>query len=126
MHASVRAKKKVTRLIIVVVALFCLCWLPSHIMWIWMNYFTLTVKRTYFFYYLRICAHVMAYGNSAMNPVIYAFLSANFRKGFQQALGCETSQVSRMSSRHFIFSKGSYVMTNHCSDSPTFEPPTQL
>ena len=123
MRASVSAKKKVTRLIIVVVAVFGICWLPSHIIWIWTNFFRSTFKRTYFFYYLKIVAHALAYGNSSVNPVIYAFLSANFRKGFQQALGCKSKRTSRSSGHQIIFSKGSYVMANNTTvyDSPNGE-----
>ena len=81
-------KRKVTRLVIVIVSVFCFCWLPSHIVWLWTNYSPNTWRRTYPFLYFRIGAHVLSYANSSMNPVIYAFLSANFRKGFQRALHC--------------------------------------
>ena len=88
MRASISAKRKGTLLIIVVVVVFCICWLPNHIVWIWVNFFKHKRKLTYDFYVFRICAYVLAYGNSAINPLIYAFLSVNFRKGFQLALRC--------------------------------------
>ena len=111
MRASVSAKRKVTRLIIVVVVVFCICWLPSHIIWIWTNFFKHTWKRNYAFYYFRIGAYVLAYGNSAMNPLIYAFLSVNFRKGFQQALRCNGaphSDVGRVVTQRIVFGKPSF------------------
>ena len=86
---SIKTKKKVTRLVIVIVVVFLVCWLPSHVIWLWTNYFRTSWHPTYGFYYMRIFAHVLSYANSAMNPVIYAFLSQNFRKGFKKALLCK-------------------------------------
>ncbi len=86
---SIRAKRKVTRLVIVIVVVFLVCWLPSHMIWLWTNYFPGTWHHTYSFFYLRIGAHALSYANSAMNPVIYAFLSQNFRNGFKRALQCK-------------------------------------
>ena len=90
---SLRARKKVTRLIIVVVAVFGICWLPSHISWLWANYFKNTWQYNYTFYYLRIFAHVLSYANSSMNPLIYAFLSENFRRGFHKAVQCSVTRI---------------------------------
>ena len=92
-NQRLRVKRKVTRLVIVVVSVFCFCWLPSHVVWLWTNYSPATWRHTYAFYYFRIGAHALSYANSSMNPVIYAFLSANFRKGFARALHCH-SEVS--------------------------------
>ena len=85
---SVVAKQRVTRLIIVVVAVFAMCWLPLHIVWLWTNFFPSTWQHTYPFYYGRIGAHVLSYANSCMNPFIYAFVSSRFRREFHRALSC--------------------------------------
>ena len=89
-----RARGKVTRLVIVVVVVFSVCWLPSHVMWLWSNYFIATFRRTYAFYYARIFAHVLSYANSSMNPIIYAFLSENFRKYFHKAIRCTVNKIT--------------------------------
>ena len=65
-----------------------ICWLPSHVVWLWTNYFRSTWRNTYSFYYVRITAHVLSYANSSMNPIIYAFLSSRFRREFQRAIRC--------------------------------------
>ena len=88
---SIKAKRKVTRFVIVIVVVFLVSWLPSHVMWIWANYFTW--QHTYEFYYMRIFSHVLSYANSAMNPIIYAFLSQNFRNGFKRALCCKKRKL---------------------------------
>jgi len=85
---SVIAKQRVTKLIVVVVAVFAICWLPSHVVWLWTNFFRSSWRHTYAFYYGRIAAHVLSYANSCMNPFIYAFVSSRFRREFHRALSC--------------------------------------
>jgi len=90
---SVVAKQRVTKLIIVVVAVFAVCWLPSHVVWLWTNFFRSSWRHTYTFYYGRIAAHVLSYANSCMNPFIYAFVSSRFRREFRHALDCRHADV---------------------------------
>ncbi|XP_008153258.2 galanin receptor type 2 [Eptesicus fuscus] len=77
-----RAKRKVTRMILVVAALFGLCWLPHHalILCVWFGRFPLT-RATYA---LRILAHLVSYANSCVNPIVYALVSKHFRQGFRR------------------------------------------
>lgn len=37
---------------------------------------------------IQIIAHVLAYMNSCVNPILYAFLSENFRKAFFKVIAC--------------------------------------
>jgi len=94
---SVIAKQRVTKLIVVVVAVFAVCWLPSHIVWLWTNFFRSSWRHTYAFYYGRIAAHVLSYANSCMNPFIYAFVSSRFRREFSRALRCHHDGLQVMS-----------------------------
>ncbi|XP_071764028.1 galanin receptor 2a [Centroberyx gerrardi] len=86
MSESRRAKRKVTKMIITVAALFCLCWLPHHlvILCMWFGHFPLNHAT----YVLRILSHLVAYTNSCLNPIVYALVSKHFRKGFRKVFGC--------------------------------------
>ncbi|OCT62990.1 galanin receptor 2a [Xenopus laevis] len=86
MSESKRAKRRVTRMIIIVAVLFCLCWLPHHlvILCVWFGYFPLNN----FTYALRILSHLVSYANSCVNPVVYALVSKHFRKGFRKIFRC--------------------------------------
>lgn len=86
MSESKKAKRKVTRMIIIVAILFCLCWLPHHlvILCMWFGYFPLNHTT----YVLRILSHVISYANSCVNPIVYALVSKHFRKGFKKIFSC--------------------------------------
>lgn len=80
------AKRRVTKMIVIVAVLFCLCWLPHHliIMCMWFGHFPLNHAT----YVLRILSHLVAYTNSCLNPIVYALVSKHFRKGFRKVFGC--------------------------------------
>lgn len=40
---------------------------------------------------IQIVAHVLSYMNSCVNPILYAFLSENFRKAFRKVILCRSS-----------------------------------
>ncbi|XP_069056306.1 galanin receptor type 2 [Pleurodeles waltl] len=86
MSESKKAKRKVTRMIIIVAVLFCLCWLPHHlvILCFWFGYFPLNQ----FTYAIRILSHLVSYANSCVNPIVYALVSKHFRKGFRKIFHC--------------------------------------
>ncbi|XP_032946677.1 galanin receptor type 2 isoform X1 [Rhinolophus ferrumequinum] len=99
------AKRKVTRMIIIVAALFCLCWLPHHalILCVWFGRFPLT-RATYA---LRILSHLVSYANSCVNPIVYALVSKHFRKGFRKiCAGLLRRDPSRASGRVCVVAQG--------------------
>jgi galanin receptor 2 len=92
-----RAKHKVTRMIVIVAALFCLCWMPHHalILCVWFGRFPLT-RATYA---LRILSHLVSYANSCVNPIVYALVSKHFRKGFRKICAGLLGRAPRGASR---------------------------
>uniref|UniRef100_A0A4W3KFT4 Galanin receptor 1b n=1 Tax=Callorhinchus milii TaxID=7868 RepID=A0A4W3KFT4_CALMI len=73
--------------VMLVVAAFLLSWLPHHIITMWVAFGNFPITDASFVF--RIIAHCMVYGNSCINPIIYAFLSENFRKACQQVFTCK-------------------------------------
>ncbi|XP_037670717.1 somatostatin receptor type 5 [Choloepus didactylus] len=79
-----RSERKVTRMVVVVVAVFAGCWLPFFVV----NLVNLAVALPeepaaaglYFF------VVILSYANSCANPVLYGFLSDNFRQSFRKVL----------------------------------------
>nr|KAG5713700.1 hypothetical protein BaRGS_024327 [Batillaria attramentaria] len=90
---SIRAKKRVTRMVIVVVIIFAVCWLPIQVILV-LQKFDL-YPTTPPLIAVQIASNVFAYTNSCVNPFLYAFLSDNFRRSFQKFLCCSTQPSSR-------------------------------
>ena len=96
---ALAARKKVVRLLIAIVVSFAACMLPHHVrllyeMWAPLNYHPsfahhLLPPFTFLFFYL----------NSALNPILYAFMSDNFRKSLMEVCKCRRRE-------------GSWMMTN--------------
>ncbi len=79
-----RSKRRVTRMIVIVVVLFAICWLPFQV--IFMIQFFGSYPDSPIFMGIKIASNCIAYMNSCVNPILYAFLSENFRKGFRKVL----------------------------------------
>lgn len=89
---SIRSKKRVTRMIIIVIILFAICWLPIQI--IFMIRMAGKYTTNAFNFWLHLVANCLAYTNSCINPILYAFLSENFRKSFRNLLCCASPTLN--------------------------------
>ncbi|XP_077172228.1 LOW QUALITY PROTEIN: galanin receptor 2b-like [Paroedura picta] len=93
MSESKKAKRKVTKMIIIVTVLFCLCWLPYHVVVLRYLYGDFPFNQTT--YAFRLLSHCMAYANSCLNPIVYALVSKHFRKGFKRVFSCLLRKKAR-------------------------------
>ncbi|XP_030370873.1 allatostatin-A receptor isoform X2 [Scaptodrosophila lebanonensis] len=84
---SQRGRKRVTRLVVVVVIAFASLWLPVQLILV-LKSLDAYHADTMFLVILQIVAHTLAYTSSCINPLLYAFLSDNFRKAFYKAINC--------------------------------------
>ncbi|XP_013407956.1 orexin receptor type 2 [Lingula anatina] len=87
-ESQIQSRKNVAKMLIAVVVMFALCYMPVYLI----NILRFTGLGTMIFVdkesetNVVIVAHWLCYFNSAINPVIYNFMSAKFRKEFK--LGC--------------------------------------
>lgn len=89
-----RSEKKITRMVLLVVAVFVLCWMPFYI-----------VQLVSVFHrppdpMVTQLFVILSYANSGANPILYGFVSDNFRRSFQRIVcfrwlesGIDTEQV---------------------------------
>ncbi|XP_034974658.2 galanin receptor type 1-like [Zootoca vivipara] len=84
---SERSKRKTAQTVLLVVAVFLISWLPHHVITMWAEFGKFPLNDISFTF--RIIAHCLAYGNSCINPIIYAFLSENFRTACRQVFTCK-------------------------------------
>ncbi|KAM9314884.1 somatostatin receptor type 3 [Pholidichthys leucotaenia] len=82
-----KSERKITRMVVVVVAVFVFCWLPFYAL----NILNLLMVLPRDFRWLYFFVVVLSYANSCANPILYGFLSENFKRGFRKAL-CRTSR----------------------------------
>ncbi|KAI8494781.1 hypothetical protein Bbelb_273860 [Branchiostoma belcheri] len=82
-----KSKRKVTRMIVVIVAVFGLCWLPLQV-YLLVQMVDSTFGREDWQQVLLYVANALAYSNSSVNPLIYAFFSVQFRRSFMQVFPC--------------------------------------
>ncbi|KAM9798109.1 galanin receptor type 1 [Neosynchiropus ocellatus] len=112
---SEASKKKTAQTVLVVVVVFCLSWLPHHIVHLWVEFGTFPLNQASFV--LRIAAHCLAYSNSSVNPVIYAFLSENFRKAYKQVFKCQMgTSASPLNDIKEIRSKAETPPSTNCTN----------
>nr|AJA32745.1 FGLa/AST receptor [Rhodnius prolixus] len=83
---SRRGKRRVTRMVLVVVAIFAICWCPIQVILVMKSIGQYEITPTSVM--VQIVSHVLAYMNSCVNPILYAFLSENFRKAFRKVIYC--------------------------------------
>ncbi|KAL6113704.1 uncharacterized protein ACO6RY_11917 [Pungitius sinensis] len=83
---SERSKRKTAQTVLLVVTAFTICWMPHHIIVMWVEFGTFPLNDATLAF--CIVSHCLSYGNSCVNPVLYAFLSENFRKACRQVFAC--------------------------------------
>uniref|UniRef100_A0A8C8S5N0 Neuropeptides B and W receptor 1 n=1 Tax=Pelusios castaneus TaxID=367368 RepID=A0A8C8S5N0_9SAUR len=84
-----KAKKKVTLMVLVILAVCLFCWTPYHLSTVValstdLPQSPLIIGISYFITSL-------SYANSCLNPFLYAFLDDNFRKSFRKLVECRPS-----------------------------------
>ncbi|XP_058851944.1 G-protein coupled receptor 54-like [Acipenser ruthenus] len=77
-------RTKISKMVVVIVVLFTICWGPIQF-FILFQAFDSNFQKNYETYKIKIWAHCMSYSNSSVNPIVYAFMGANFRKSFKKA-----------------------------------------
>ncbi|XP_053685048.1 somatostatin receptor type 2-like [Sabethes cyaneus] len=83
-----RSHRKVTKLVLTVITVYILCWLPYWISQVALITSPLDSCQTRLDIILFLLVGCLGYINSAINPILYAYLSENFKKSFLKACTC--------------------------------------
>lgn len=81
-----KAKKKVTNMVVIVLAVCLFCWTPFHLSTI--VALTTDLKTTPLLIGISYFITSLSYANSCLNPFLYPFLDDSFRKAFKKMLEC--------------------------------------
>lgn len=77
-------KRNASRLLILVIVIFAICWLPLHIILLWAHFGNIPTTKT--FAALSIFVNPLAYFNSCVNPFIYNYYSKDFKDAFRDVM----------------------------------------
>ncbi|XP_051843987.1 delta-type opioid receptor [Sminthopsis crassicaudata] len=78
-----RNLRRITRMVLVVVAAFIICWAPIHVFVIVWTLVDIDKRNPLVLASLHLCI-ALGYTNSSLNPVLYAFLDENFKRCFRE------------------------------------------
>ncbi|XP_006093324.1 cholecystokinin receptor type A [Myotis lucifugus] len=81
------AKKRVIRMLMVIVALFFLCWMPIFSANAWRAYDPASAERQLSGTPISFIL-LLSYTSSCVNPIIYCFMNKRFRLGFLATFPC--------------------------------------
>ncbi|XP_046986120.1 tachykinin-like peptides receptor 99D [Schistocerca americana] len=107
---NIRSKRRVVKMMIVVVIIFVVCWLPTHIYFIVLSYVPSLNQSTYI-QELYLGIYWLAMSSTMYNPIIYFWMNSRFRRGFKQFFSwCPFVHVppETLSRREAVTSRYSY------------------
>ncbi|KAL4604789.1 gastrin-releasing peptide receptor-like [Arapaima gigas] len=85
---QVESRKRLAKTVLVFVGLFAVCWLPSHALYLYRSYHYTEVDTSLLHFISSVCARILAFANSCINPFALYLLSRSFQKQFNKQLYC--------------------------------------
>ncbi|XP_063446726.1 allatostatin-A receptor-like [Mytilus trossulus] len=91
---SMKPMKRVAKRILVVVIVFVLCWLPYHLMNMFIlfgdfdNYILISI--------ILSTSRFLSFANSCINPILYTFLSTKYRQSLRNLLCCKRPRPNNL------------------------------
>jgi len=89
-----KSHRKVTKLVLTVITVYIICWLPHWVTQIALINQPPGYNQGNTLVIVILLSDCLQYSNSAINPVLYAFLSDNFKKSFRKACHCDKREVT--------------------------------
>ena len=89
-----KSRNRITRLVLVIIAVYVTCWLPY---WIFQVGLTMRVFTDLppWGYTIYQAITVLSYANSMLNPLLYVFLTEKFRQNLTAACCCSAKQLQQ-------------------------------
>lgn len=113
-----KTRKQVILMLIIVVVLFALCWGPILINNVLVAFGILNDIHMGFLKPMRTAFSLMSYANSCVNPIVYGFMSKNFRDTFRYAINHCLKRGSAMTRLHVTdITRGSILKSSNSAGS---------
>ena len=105
-------------MLMIVVALFAVCWLPYHILFLYMDFGRPDI--TYDILSAIMYTQWFVYSNSACNPIVYAVLNTNYRREFLKMVRWNRNEQRAVKKKELELSRKkvekNISLTNSCVD----------
>ncbi|XP_075902862.1 gastrin-releasing peptide receptor [Nelusetta ayraudi] len=85
---QVKSRRRLAKTVLVFVVLFAVCWLPSHVIYLYRSYHYSQVDTSLAHFVCSVVARILVFTNSCVNPLALWLLSKTFQKQFNQQLCC--------------------------------------
>ncbi|XP_041969826.1 orexin receptor type 1-like [Aricia agestis] len=82
-EGQLRSRRKAAKMLVAVVVMFAVCYFPVHLLSVLRVVYAL--RQSEVMTCISLISHVMCYANSAVNPLIYNFMSGKFRREFHRS-----------------------------------------
>ncbi|XP_045523965.1 orexin/Hypocretin receptor type 1-like isoform X1 [Pieris brassicae] len=82
-EGQLRSRRKAAKMLVAVVIMFAVCYFPVHLVSVLRVAYD--VRQSDIMTCIALISHVMCYANSAVNPLIYNFMSGKFRREFHRS-----------------------------------------
>uniref|UniRef100_A0A0M3IDA3 G_PROTEIN_RECEP_F1_2 domain-containing protein n=1 Tax=Ascaris lumbricoides TaxID=6252 RepID=A0A0M3IDA3_ASCLU len=123
------AKKRVTRMLIILVIAYVICWTPSFVWWLLIKTTDLVDRRNSWFQApsfwnssVNTVITVLTYISTCTNPITYCFMNASFRKSvFSHWLCCAKRCCESRSPQQVLEDNG--AAADELSKGPTSNAP---
>ena len=77
---------KIVKMLVTVVLLYAICMMPNQVVWLWYEFGS--GQNSQYIKALLTLGSSMVYLNSSVNPILYAGMNEEFRRGFLGLLRC--------------------------------------
>ncbi|XP_037552660.1 cholecystokinin receptor-like [Nematolebias whitei] len=86
-EAKLQAKRRVIRMLMVIVALFFICWMPLYSVNTWKAFDPMSASKALSGAPISFI-HLLSYTSACVNPIIYCFMNTRFRKALLATFAC--------------------------------------
>ncbi|XP_013866140.1 cholecystokinin receptor isoform X2 [Austrofundulus limnaeus] len=86
-EAKLQAKRRVIHMLMVIVALFFICWMPLYSVNTWKAFDPLSASKALSGAPISFI-HLLSYTSACVNPIIYCFMNTRFRKALLATFAC--------------------------------------
>ncbi|MEQ2208881.1 hypothetical protein XENOCAPTIV_018208 [Xenoophorus captivus] len=86
-EAKLQAKRRVIRMLMVIVALFFICWMPLYSVNTWKAFDLRSASKALTGAPISFI-HLLSYTSACVNPIIYCFMNTRFRKALLSTFAC--------------------------------------